>query len=317
MPQELPPFNLHVFPYGVDRFVAFDPETKLFFRANPQTADVLRRLSRGEGPDSIGASLQLPRHEVAAIQEQLRNQLAQAYDRLPAPSATTEKREVCGKVSFHVSNDCNMRCIYCYASGGNYGLSRDKMSVEASLDILGRFYDHFDEVNEIMFFGGEPLLNFPAIEAVCRDLARRCSLDPSKRMPSLGMVTNLSAIPKGLPELIREFQLGVTVSLDGPSEVHDYNRPFLSGRGTHSVVSRNIKKLHELTGEPTMLEGTYTRRHVDLGISSQDLTNYFGSNSASSKPKSRTFPCRTIIPQECPNATYAVLPRSRTIRSAA
>ena len=269
--------DLHIFPYDEGRFVVFHPTTKIFFRAGSGTADVLRRLTRHESERSIAQELGVDSAQVKETARLCRAQIQARHDSFPEGPGKAGEDRTCGKLSFHVSNDCNMRCKYCYASGGAYGLAKDRMSVQTSLAILSRFYSAFDEINEIMFFGGEPLLNFPAIEAVCEYLAERSRRDPARRMPQLGMVTNLSAIPRGLPQLIRQYALSITVSLDGPAGVHDQNRLFISGRGTHAVVSRNIKKLKELTGEPSMIEATYTQQHAERGISCRDLLSYFHS----------------------------------------
>ena len=42
------------------------------------------------------------------------------------------RNRVIDRITIHVSNDCNLRCKYCYASGGSYGKARSIMSTETA-----------------------------------------------------------------------------------------------------------------------------------------------------------------------------------------
>ena len=65
----------------------------------------------------------------------------------------------------HVAEDCNMRCGYCYADFGRYG-GEARLMTAVRGSIVDAFFDGLDEARlHVTFFGGEPLLNVPAIRA--------------------------------------------------------------------------------------------------------------------------------------------------------
>ncbi|WP_115367903.1 hypothetical protein [Prevotella disiens] len=40
------------------------------------------------------------------------------------------------RITLHISNDCNLRCKYCYANGGNYNLHRHLMTKETAKNFM-------------------------------------------------------------------------------------------------------------------------------------------------------------------------------------
>ena len=64
-----------------------------------------------------------------------------------------------------------MRCKYCYANGGNYHSKRDVMDVEILDQILNVFFNRFNIISNVQFFGGEPLMNLPLLEYACHKLS--------------------------------------------------------------------------------------------------------------------------------------------------
>src|SRR5208283_4799083 len=96
------------------------------------------------------------------------------------------------------------------------------------------------------FSGGEPLLNMPALRAVAGGLSE---YGRAHGIPfTFGLSTNGALFDeKTAGDLV---PLGLTwarVSLDGPPSTHDLKRPFQDGRGTFSVLMRNIEETVTLT----------------------------------------------------------------------
>jgi len=89
------------------------------------------------------------------------------------------------------------------------------------------------------------------------------------------MVTNLVHYPAELAELVRRYHIHVTASLDGPPEINDMQRVHPDGRGTYQAVAANIRRLRAATCEPSMIESTFTRRHVALGWTAAALRRFF------------------------------------------
>ena len=94
----------------------------------------------------------------------------------------------------------------------------------------------------LTFFGGEPLLNVPALMRI----AEACHAHAASR----GIEQIVSIITNGLlltPELVdRLLPLGLTgvkVTLDGDRETHDRMRPLRGGQGTFDRIVENVRRV--------------------------------------------------------------------------
>ena len=177
----------------------------------------------------------------------------------------------------HVSNACNMRCRYCFANHGNYGAESGLMPVRVALDAVEVFYRRYDRIKQIKFFGGEPLMNLDAIEAVCRDILGRYERGEVKKLPEYKIVTNGTILPERAMRLIRDYDIQTVFSMDGPEPVHDYARVFADDRGSFSVIRDHFRALRDFTGgkQPYGVEMTYHAIHKAHGLSMSDVTDFF------------------------------------------
>jgi len=94
----------------------------------------------------------------------------------------------------------------------------------------------------IEFQGGEPLLNFPIIQYVI-EYSKKLNKKYKKNLLH-SIVTNLTLMREDILKYLIENRVSICTSLDGPKEVHDKNRRYLTGRGTYENVvhwMRDIK----------------------------------------------------------------------------
>lgn len=93
----------------------------------------------------------------------------------------------------------------------------------------------------ILFYGGEPLLNFKLIKQVVEYLEK---LNESVKFE---IVTNGSLITIDIANFFRKRNFLIGVSLDGPKCVNDQNRVFLANNeGTYDVVIPKLKILNKI-----------------------------------------------------------------------
>ena len=64
-----------------------------------------------------------------------------------------------------ISHDCNLQCGYCFADHGTFGGEKKLMSFETAKKIIDKLLGE-NSNNFIMFYGGEPFLNFPLMKDV-------------------------------------------------------------------------------------------------------------------------------------------------------
>jgi len=186
-----------------------------------------------------------------------------------APENDPEKT-ILDRLVLNVSNACNLRCRYCYAGGGNYGRPRSLMEEKTAARILDQFFELFDEIHKIQFFGGEPLLNPRLIQFVCEDIQRRLEQGEIRERPHFSIVTNGTILSDEIIGLFKQYGIAATISLDGPEPVNDY----LRGEGTFRKICRFVRALEENRIEYSF-EGTYTAFHLKNGLPLKDLLNFY------------------------------------------
>ena len=172
-----------------------------------------------------------------------------------------------------LSGACNLACSYCYVrKGGPAGREAGPMSTATAREAIDLFLDGFGARGRpkgIVFFGGEPLLAFPVLQSAVEYAEGAC------RGPEPGfgfsLTTNGVLLDEETLGYLAAHRFTVVVSLDGPGEVHDRNRPFADGSGSHRTVLRNL--LAALEKHPRMIRVRATVRPE--GFDLVQLDRYF------------------------------------------
>lgn len=162
-----------------------------------------------------------------------------------------------------ISQDCNMACTYCY--GGVSGTYNQKglMSIEMAEKCFRYFLSLGGErsFQKLVFFGGEPLLNIKAIRHVVLTWEKIKSLYNGREV-YFTLTTNGLLLTPEIIEFFRDYNIGISISLDGPKEIHDANRVLSNGSPTFDKVMQaiNLMRKYEL---PISIRTTVTR-NVDF-----------------------------------------------------
>lgn len=145
-----------------------------------------------------------------------------------------------------VTQMCNLRCEYCVYSGSYETRTHDnkRMDVSTAQKAIDFLISHsFDEDSiELGFYGGEPLLEF----ALIKDCVTYIKEKAYGKKLHFHITTNATLLNKEVAEFLVDNDFTVTVSLDGPKEVHNRSRRFPeSNVGSFDVVMKNLKYLQE------------------------------------------------------------------------
>ena len=142
-----------------------------------------------------------------------------------------------------VAQDCNLRCTYCYAEGGSYGGPTRLLDAEVARTAVRYLVKESGdrEALTLVLFGGEPLLNMEAVKAAVEEAEKMASVAGKKLLVSL--TTNGTLLNADTVEFLRDHGVVVSVSLDGPPDLHDANRPDASGKGSYAKI---LAQLHGL-----------------------------------------------------------------------
>ena len=82
---------------------------------------------------------------------------------------------------------------------------------------------------------------------------------------SFSITTNGTLLTRETARFLRENGISVCISVDGPREIHDANRPYASGRGSYDDVERGLAHLtEERNGYPLAARVTLGRGAVDV-----------------------------------------------------
>lgn len=192
-----------------------------------------------------------------------------------------------GQVSmtYMSARTCNLGCKYCFAGKGEYGEKDGKpkqLSYELYMDALNIALKMYPEgIKRIGFFGGEPLLNFNEIKRFIPDCIQVFEQKELKR-PQFTITTNLILLTEEMAELFSEYNILVSVSLDGSKEINDAARMFKTGnKSVYEAVLRNCTLLDKYE-IGYVLQATLNRNHIEnytpgeavLWIKTLEILNY-------------------------------------------
>ncbi|NTW93360.1 MAG: radical SAM peptide maturase, CXXX-repeat target family [Chlorobiaceae bacterium] len=149
-------------------------------------------------------------------------------------------------VTFMVTEDCQLRCRYCYFTGKN---SHSAMSFEVArkvVDYLTENRELFSEPSIVWdFIGGEPLLEIRLIDEICNYIKVR---QQEKHHPwgasyrfsitTNGILYANPAVQRYITKNHKNLSIGLT--LDGTPQKHDLNRVYPSEKGSYADIVKNI-----------------------------------------------------------------------------
>jgi uncharacterized protein len=152
-------------------------------------------------------------------------------------------------LSLAIAQKCNLGCTYCYAQQGEFGAPAKNMALTDALravDLLVGDAEPGARLN-LAFLGGEPLVNRPALQAATRKARELAEARGAKI--TFSITTNGTLLTEDDGRFFEDFGFAVTISLDGPREVHDALRPYKGGSGSFDATMRRVAPLLRLQRE--------------------------------------------------------------------
>jgi uncharacterized protein len=164
----------------------------------------------------------------------------------------------------NVTNRCSLACLYCYAESPAPKANAKDMSPETFREIwqfANRINPHRE--SNIILHGGEPMLVF---DSLVDEMRQARAVNPNI---TFSLQTNALGLTPERIELIRELDISVGLSLDGPPEIND------AQRGNYKGTMRGIELLRE-AGMKTPILIVLTRAVCD---SIELIIDHFVENS--------------------------------------
>jgi len=162
------------------------------------------------------------------------NSFAQAY---------SSKNAFLGKgANLHilvVTLRCDHKCIYCQAGAQSIDSQGLDMSIDTAKKALNFILNSPSRDITIEFQGGEPLVNWKTVEFVIG----YCKKNNKNKNLSFTLVSNLSFMNEKILNYLKDNNVTICTSLDGPEKVHDRNRTALNGKSTYKNAVKWIKRI--------------------------------------------------------------------------
>lgn len=141
-----------------------------------------------------------------------------------------------------LTEQCNIRCSYCVFDESDE-TERNHSDVDISEDLALNSIDNFfkrtnGEEGYLVFYGGEPLLKFPLIRKIVEHANKI-----SKHKIKFSFTTNGVTLTMEKFDFLVKNDFKITVSVDGPKFIHDKRRVSKNGKGTFSIIERNLSAL--------------------------------------------------------------------------
>ena len=148
-------------------------------------------------------------------------------------------------VTFVVTEDCNLRCKYCYIS---HKTSNKKMNFETAQKFIDLILS--DKIKHapaiiVEFIGGEPFLEVELIDKICDyfklkayELGNNWFWNYRINITTNGINYSCKEVQKFISK--NKGKISVSITLDGNEKKHDLQRVFQDGSGSYKVIVENI-----------------------------------------------------------------------------
>jgi len=135
-----------------------------------------------------------------------------------------------------VTDNCNLACRYCYRENER---KKSVIDPDTVLSLFDQLAESSNSEMECILHGGEPLAEMEVCREICDKINNRYYAPRIQfRIQTNGTIINGEVI-----DMIKKYNIGIGVSLDGVLDVHDKYRQDCNGRGTFDTVMQGINKL--------------------------------------------------------------------------
>lgn len=146
---------------------------------------------------------------------------------------------------FILTDECNFRCKYCFVKNQN---PSGKMTAEIAIQGLDFFCklikedpEQFDLEKTIVFYGGEPLVNWPVLSVLLNKIETYIKTGELPQNTTLNMVTNGSLLTYEIAEKIKSHNVQVSISIDGDDSATNTNRVYANGKPVYEDIKRGFQ----------------------------------------------------------------------------
>jgi uncharacterized protein len=246
--------ELHLFRL-LGKSILFNVQTMLFYEITDLAYELVAALTRSSTEDPVRSLGE--RYRRKDVRNTLAYLLKEGFLKGNPSSASNtppplKKRRGIRHLELMVTHGCNMGCRYCYGADDHgewqgaphlYGATTSGMPIDLArrgVDFLFTAAGARKELS-VIFFGGEPLLEFLLIEKLVPYIRQK--EEAAGKKVDLSLSTNGLLLTDTVVDFLVKHKIGCQVSIDGPPEIHDANRCLPDGGGSHQWILPGIRRL--------------------------------------------------------------------------
>lgn len=205
--------------------------------------------------------------------------LSFVQSRIPRPAIN-----VCYMI---LSEQCNLACKYCFLGNNDYGKRSEFLLKGMSLETADQAIDFFIrqikastldfEENKpvLIFYGGEPLINFPVLEHIARRMNGLKDTVACIKNLEMSIVTNGLLLDERKIKILQDLGVGIAISVDGFTEKANRMRVDVTGKPVFSRILDKLELCRKL-GVDVSLSVTLSEETLKNTTDVLDLLDAYG-----------------------------------------
>ena len=217
----------------LDNYIVYAPLKNVLMLVNAAAANLLHQLDEGGACQTDASNVEiLSAFLDMGIVNGPGEELHQDGDSEFRPTSVT----------LFLTTSCNLRCVYCYASGGDRSRTMPWQVAKAGIDLVGNNAPNMEgEALGLSFHGGgEPTVAWDLLRrttAYAEGVAKRQGVECTRSLATNGVLSETQL------DWIVEHIDDVNLSVDGVGAVHDRLRPLKDGGASFPHVLKTLRRL--------------------------------------------------------------------------
>ena len=139
---------------------------------------------------------------------------------------------------------CNQSCKYCHASRTTMDRVDTDMSIETAKGVVDMALQSTSPYICFEYTGGEPTINMDVIKFMVEYAKEKNRYE--NKIVEHSIVTNMTYMTEEVAQYLVSNNFWICTSLDGPEEVHNWNRTWQKGSSAYSNVLKWIQHINQL-----------------------------------------------------------------------
>lgn len=158
--------------------------------------------------------------------------------------------------------DCQLRCVYCYEEHPSVYM---KDSVKNDIYRLVDRYASGGKNISVVWYGGEPLLDFESIKTMSEEFIKTC--DRYGVSYSASMISNGYGLDDDKISKLKELHiLSIQITIDGMKKIHESRRPMSDGSESFDRIISNVLHLYN---------DSDTEVHLRINVDKENISSAY------------------------------------------